>query len=91
MNEVQMIKYVEQFSRKNEVEEGQVKITRVPDYKTVYVEQIGGEGRSIVLSEYKVDGKTYWAGYSSRSDTVFVSQAYTSITMTPSVTTQTIF
>lgn len=75
MNELQMIKIVEQFSRKIEPVEGQVKITRVPDYKTVYVEQIGDTGRSIILSEYKVDGKTFWAGYSSRSETVFVSQA----------------
>jgi hypothetical protein len=75
MNELQMIKIVEQFSRKSEPVDGQVKITRVPDYKTVYVEQFNGSGRSIVLSEYKVDGKTYWAGYSTLSDTVFVSQA----------------
>jgi len=75
MNGMQMLKIVEQFSRKSEPVEGQVKVTQVPDYKTVYVEQIGEEGRSIILSEYKVDGKTYWAGYSSRSDTVFVSQA----------------
>jgi hypothetical protein len=75
MNELQMIKYVEQFSRKSEPVEGQVKVTRVPDYKTVYVEQLNGSGRSIVLSEYKVDGKSYWAGYSTLSDTVFISQA----------------
>jgi hypothetical protein len=76
MNELQMIKIVEQFSRKSEPVTGQIRITRVPDYKTVYVEQINGSGSSIVLSEYKVDGKTYWAGYSMLSDTVFVSQAY---------------
>ncbi len=75
MNEMQMTKIVEQFSRKSEPVEGQVKVTRLPDYKTVYIEQIGDVGRSIVLSEYMVDGKTYWAGYSSRSETVFVSQA----------------
>jgi len=74
MNEMQMLKIVERYSRKSEAVEGQVKITRVPDYKTVYVEQIGENGRSIVLTEYEVDGKTYWAGYSSLSDTVFVSQ-----------------
>ena len=73
MNEIQMIKIVEQFSRKSEPVEGQVKVTQVPDYTTVYVEQIDEIGRSIILSEYKVDGKTYWAGYSSRSETVFVS------------------
>lgn len=75
MNELQMIKIVERFSRKDEGMEGQVKVTRVPDYKTVYVEQVGDSGRSIVLGEYSVDGKSYWAGYSSVSETVFVSQA----------------
>jgi len=75
MNEMQMIKIVEQFSRKSEPVDSQITVTRVPDYKTVYIEQIEGIGRSIVLSEYKVDGKTYWAGYSSLSDTVFVSHA----------------
>lgn len=76
MNELQMIKFVEQYSRKSTPAEGQVKVFGVPDYKTVYVEQIGDFGRSIVLSEYLVDGKSYWAGYSSFSETVFVSKAY---------------
>jgi hypothetical protein len=75
MNEMEMLKIVQQFSRKTDPLAGQVKITRVPDYKTVYVEQIGDFGRSIVLSEYTVDGKTYWAGYSTLSETVFISQA----------------
>ncbi len=75
MNEMQMIKIVEQFSRKSEPVDGQVKVIRVPDYKTVYVEQVGESGRSIMLNEYQVDGKTYWAGYSSSSETVFVSKA----------------
>lgn len=74
MNEMQMIKIVEQFSRNSEALEGQVKVTRVADYKTVYIEQIGESGRSIILSEFKVDGKTYWAGYSAVSETVFVSK-----------------
>ncbi len=75
MNEMQMTKIVENFSRKLEPVAGQVRVTRVPDYKTVYVEQIGDKGSAIVLTEYIVDGKTYWAGYSSFSDTVFVSNA----------------
>lgn len=75
MNEVQMVEIVEQFSRKISPDEGQVKVIRVPDYKTIYIEQIGEDGRSINLREYKVDGKTYWAGYSSRSETVFISCA----------------
>jgi hypothetical protein len=76
MNAMQMIKIVEQFSRKLEPEAGKVKVVRVPDYKTVYIEQTGEFGNSIILSEYLVDGKTYWAGYSSLSETVFVSKAH---------------
>ena len=75
MNQSQMTKVVEQFNRKCEPVEGQIKVTRVADYKTVYIEQIDEVGRSIVFSEYKVDGKTFWAGYSPRSDTVFISLA----------------
>jgi hypothetical protein len=75
MNQIEMLKIVERFSRKSEVVGGQIKVTQVADFKTVYVETIGEIGRSIFLSEYKVDGKTYWAGYSTRSETVYVSQA----------------
>ncbi len=75
MNELQITRIVEQFSRKDEQGDTAVKVVRVADYKTVYVEQLGEVGRSVVLSEFKVDGKIYWAGYSSRSNTVFVSQA----------------
>lgn len=73
MNQNEMLKIVEQFSRNGGVVEGKMKVTRVPDSKTMYVETIGGTGRSIFFNEYKVDEKTYWAGYSPRSDTVFVS------------------
>jgi hypothetical protein len=75
MNEMQMIKIVEQYSQKSDAIVEEITVTRVPDYKTVYIEQIGEIGRSIILNEYKVNGKTYRAGYSSRSNTVFVSQA----------------
>lgn len=75
MNQMEMLKIVEQFSRKADGEEGQIKVMQVADAKTMYVETIDGIGRSIIFSEYKVDGKTYWAGYSSRSNTVFLSQA----------------
>lgn len=75
MNEKQMIKIVEAFSRNTDPVEGQVKVIRVPDYKSVYVEQVGDSGRSIMLNEYQVDGKTYRAGYSASSETVFVSKA----------------
>lgn len=75
MNQIEMLNIVEQFCRNPEAEERQVKVTRIPDSKTMFVETIGEIGRSIFFNEYKVDGKTIWAGYSTRSGTVFVSQA----------------
>jgi hypothetical protein len=76
MDEIQMVEIVENFSRKISPDKAQVKVIRVPDYKTIYIEQIGEGGRSINLKEYQVDGKSYWAGYSSRSETVFISCAH---------------
>ncbi len=74
MNRKDMQRMVEEFSRNAGVVEGQVKVVRVQDSKTMHVETIGEVGRSIFFNEYKVDGKTYWAGYSSRSDTLFISE-----------------
>jgi len=70
-----MLKIVEQYSRQGEMVDEEIKVTRVPDWKTVYVEQSDGIGRAIIMTEYKVNGKTFWAGYSPRSQTVYVSRA----------------
>jgi len=75
MNRMEILKIVEQFSRKVDGVEAQITVTQVADAKTMYVETIGEIGRSIIFNEYQVDGKTYWAGFSSRSNTVFVSKA----------------
>lgn len=75
MNSNELLKIVEQYSRKSEVGYGPIKVTRIPDHKTVFVEQIDGVGRSILMNKYEVDGATYWAGYSSRSETVYISLA----------------
>ena len=75
MNSDQLLKVVQQYSRKNEAGDGEIKVIRVPDQKTVFVEQIDGVGRSIMMNKYQVDGATYWAGYSSRSETVYISLA----------------
>jgi hypothetical protein len=73
MNQIDLLKIVEEFGRNDGVVEGEYKVTRVEDSKTMYVETIGEAGRAIFFNEFKIDGKTYWAGYSSRSQTVFVS------------------
>ena len=75
MNSDQLLKVVQQYSRKNEAGDTDIKVIRVPDQKTVFVEQIDGVGRSIMMNKYQVDGATYWAGYSSRSETVYISLA----------------
>jgi hypothetical protein len=76
MDEKEMLrKMVDLYARTGRDEDGGIKVKRVQDRKTTYVEPNIEGGRSIVLNEYKVDGKTYWAGYSSRSQTVYVSLA----------------
>ena len=70
-----MLKIVEQYSRQGGMVDEEIKVARVPDWKTVYVELTDGMGRAIIMSEYKVDGKTFWAGYSPRTQTVYVSRA----------------
>ena len=70
-----MLKIVEQYGRLGEMVDEEITVMRVPDWKTVYVEQSNGMGRAIIMSEYKVNGKTFWAGYSPRSETVYVSCA----------------
>ncbi len=75
MNGIEMLKIMEGYICKGDTEFGGIKVTRVPDQKTVFIEQSGGIGRSIIMTEYKMDGKTFWAGYSSRSETVYVSRA----------------
>jgi hypothetical protein len=64
---------VENFVRTGNFSDEQVKVTNLPKGKTSYVEQIGVDGRSIMLKEYRVNGTVVYAGYSSRSETVYLS------------------
>ena len=75
MNSDQLLKIVERYSRKSEAGYDAIKVTRVADQKTVFIEQIDGAGRAVMMDKYEVDGATYWAGYSSRSETVYISLA----------------
>ena len=75
MNSGQLLKIVQQYSRKHESGYDDIKVTRVADQKTVFVEQMDDVGRAIMMDKYQVDGATYWAGYSSRSETVYISLA----------------
>jgi len=70
MNNGQLLKIVEQYSRKSGAGFGDITITRVPDQKTVFVEQFDGVGPAVMIDKYKVDDAKYWAGYSSRREIV---------------------
>lgn len=73
MNSNQLLKIVEQYSRKSGDNYGDIKVTRISDQKTVFVEHLDEIGRAIIMAMFKVDGETYWAGYSALSNTVYIS------------------
>ena len=75
MNTQQMQSIVEQYCRNSTTEQDGIKVTQIARQKTVFVEQSGENGRAIMLTEFRVDGATYWAGYSQRSETVYISPA----------------
>ncbi len=64
---------VENFIHTGHASDEQVKVTSLPENKTSHVERIGEDGRSVMLNEYRLEGKTVWAGYSSRTQTVYLS------------------
>jgi hypothetical protein len=66
---------VEHYIRTGSANDDEVKVTCLPDNKTSTVERIGDDGRSILLDEYRLDGKIIWAGFSGRTGTVFLSAA----------------
>ncbi len=68
-----IMRVVDRFARTGETVDGEVKVTCLPDNKTSFVEQNTDGGRSIMLDEYRVDGKVIWAGYSPRSGVVYLS------------------
>jgi hypothetical protein len=65
---------LEHYLKTGNTENGQVKATRLPDGKTSFIEQTAGDGRSIMLDEFRVEGKVIWAAYSSRTGMVYLSQ-----------------
>jgi len=70
-----ILRVIENYVRTGGMTDVRVKVTSLPQGKTSYVEQNGVDGRSIMLDEYSVDGTVIWAGYSSRSETVYLSRA----------------
>jgi len=70
---VTLQRVVENFIRTGNASDEQVKVINLPKGKTSHVEQVGGDGQSVMLSEYRVDDTVVYAGYSLRSKTVYLS------------------
>lgn len=70
-----VLRVVDHYARTGEAVDSEVKVTCLPDNKTSFVEPNGSGGRSIMLREYKVDGRVIWAAYSTASGTVYLSSA----------------
>jgi hypothetical protein len=68
-----VLRVVENFIHTGSANDEQVNVTSLPENKTSHVERIGEDGRSVMLTEYRLEGKIIWAGYSSRSKTVYLS------------------
>ena len=68
-----VLRVVEHYARTGSTDDGPDKAIVLPANKTSTVEQIDDQSRSILLDEYRIDGKTIWAGYSVRSGVVFLS------------------
>jgi len=68
-----IFRVMERFISTGSVTDDQVKVTCLPMDKTSYVEKIGGDGRIIMLEEFRLEGKIIRASYSPRSQTVYLS------------------
>ena len=72
-----ILRVVESFIRTGLADDKQVKVICLPNNKTSFVEKIGEDGRSIMLDEYRVGARIIWAGFSTRSQTVYLSPVNT--------------
>lgn len=73
-NEKQTIlRVVDHFAKTGIAADEQVKVICLPDNKTSFVESVENDSRSVMLDEYRLESRTIWAGFSSRSQTVYLS------------------
>ena len=75
-NEKQILqRVVEKFAQTGAAADEQVQVICLPAHKTTFVEHMGEDGRSIMLDEYHVNERVIWAGFSARSQIVYLSVA----------------
>ncbi len=70
-----LTRIVEHYALTGEVADPQVTVVHLPDNKTSFVEPTADGGRGIGLDEFRFDGRVVWAAYSSRTKTVYISDA----------------
>ena len=70
-----ILQVLENYTRTGQAEDHGGKVVRLPNNKTSCLEQVDGSSRSLMLSEYRLDGQVIWAGYSSRTGVVYLSEA----------------
>lgn len=64
---------VENYALTGSILDEQVTVICVPNGKTSTIEKTGEDGRTVMLDEYTFNNKRIRAGYSSRSNTVYLS------------------
>lgn len=69
-----ILRVLENYTQTGSTEDDTVKVIRLPDNKTSCLELVAEANRSIMLSEYRLNDQIIWAGYSSRSGIVYLSQ-----------------
>lgn len=70
-----LTRVVEHYALTGEASDSQVAVVRLPDNKTSFVEPTSDGGRGLGLDEFRFDGRVVWAAYSSRTKTVYISDA----------------
>lgn len=66
---------VENYVRTGSTTDEEVTVVVVPKWKSSTIEKVGGDDRTVMLEEYRVDQKLFRVGYSSRSKTVYISDS----------------
>lgn len=68
-----LLRVVENFASNGNTADEQVNVICVTNGKTSTIEKINGDDRTVMLDEYSINNKLIRAGYSSRSNTVYLS------------------
>ncbi|GAB1470061.1 hypothetical protein MASR2M66_09380 [Chloroflexota bacterium] len=63
------------YARTGSTTDDEVTVVCIPKWKSSAMEKVGGDDRTIMLDEYRVGEKAFRVAYSSRSNTVYISES----------------